>query len=563
MKAQIGRANRVCEPDALIWLRCSAFRSRGFPAAKGVNVLKLMVGEMRRLHRDNSEAGCRTRGLSVACFFPFARGKQYLHLFSIFLLLFFVAAPAGGAGVPQPARSGRLLIASDIHFNPFTDPALVAALQRRDASKWEEILDRSGLKDYSRYSQDTNWWLLESALNAMRAAVPRPAVIMITGDLLAHNFPQLYRNATQDSDQEHYRDFVTKTVEFIGLELRQRFGDSQVLITPGNNDDDCGDYQIEAGGAFLTGTAAVVASLARAGGDFLESWQAMGDFALQPKEIPGVRIIGLNTVFFSPRYRAADFEQGCSAVDSAAAEQNLAWLAKNLAQAKAADKKVWLMSHIPPGIDGYATMMHYRGLSRDASVPSDELCRDAIVPAWDPVWTSQFVHLAEEFQGTITASFAGHTHADDYRIYGGNGGLEGFTLINPPVSPVYGQNPAFRVVTFLEDGRLRDQSTYYLTNLSTAKVGSPGRWRMEYRFAEAWGQPQLDAAGMSAISKKISQSPAARAQWLKFYDVSSPAAKPPLDGAAALLCAGSNLDPESYQKCYCPLKETLKTAPKQ
>ena len=51
-------------------------------------------------------------------------------------------------------------------------------------------------------------------------------------------------------------------------------------------------------------------------------------------------------------------------------------------------------------------------------------------------------------------------------------------LIDPPVSPIYGQNPAFRVVSFTEGGRLADQSTYYLTNLTLRRE---------------WGSGQVDA----------------------------------------------------------------------
>jgi hypothetical protein len=70
------------------------------------------------------------------------------------------------------------------------DPSLVADLAAADPSQWEAILQRSKPTTFSPYRQDTNWWLLRSALEAMVRAEPHPALMMSTGDLLAHDFPK-------------------------------------------------------------------------------------------------------------------------------------------------------------------------------------------------------------------------------------------------------------------------------------------------------------------------------------------------------------------------------------
>ncbi len=61
---------------------------------------------------------------------------------------------------------------------------------------------------------------------------------------------------------------MLKTVAFIAWELRKRFKKSQILLTPGNNDNECGDYDIEADGPFLSDTAELARRLARADGRF-------------------------------------------------------------------------------------------------------------------------------------------------------------------------------------------------------------------------------------------------------------------------------------------------------
>ena len=42
------------------------------------------------------------------------------------------------------------------------------------------------------------------------------------------------------------------------------------------------------------------------------------------------------------------------------------------------------MMHIPPGIDGYSSMVRYRSLSKAASSAPPDLCSQAIVPMWKP-----------------------------------------------------------------------------------------------------------------------------------------------------------------------------------
>jgi hypothetical protein len=456
-----------------------------------------------------------------------------------------------GTAHSLPKRtSQQFLIASDLHFNPFADPALVAELTAAPVRKWEGILNRSRPTAYSQYGQDTNWWLLRSAFDAMRRTDPNPALVMITGDLLAHGFPQAYAKATQDTKPEHYRAFVAKTVSFVTAELRQRYNKSQILLTPGNNDNECGDYDIEGGGPFLKDSARAARGLARAHGQFTADWKSLGSFTVRPRSTPGVRIISVNSVFFSNRYQAASFADSCSAVDSKAATRTFAWLESALTHAEQNREKVWLMFHIPPGIDGYATMTKYRSLSQAGG--SHDLCTDAIVPMWKPYWTELFDHLVAEHQNTITAMFAGHDHTDDFRVIHAGGNNAQFVLINPPVSPIYGQNPAFRIVNFAGGGQLVDQTTYYLTNLQAAQSDVPGVWAREYSYVEKWHSPRLDAASLNTIYQQLKSDPEASTQWLTLLNVSSTHDPVPANGVRTLQCADEALDPASYKACYCP-----------
>ncbi len=468
--------------------------------------------------------------------------------FSLLIVLMLLTGN-GLLGAQQPAQ--QFLIASDLHFNPFADPALVTRLAAAHPRQWEAILDQSKLTAYSQNHQDTNWPLLQSSLDAMQSTQPHPPVVMITGDLLAHGFPASFKKATNDANREHYRAFVRKTVTFLGWELQKRFPKAQILLTPGNNDDACGDYDVEADGPFLSDTAGLTRKLSRAGAGVARGWKSLGSYSLDPHAIPGIRILSVNSVFFSNKYQSASLAHACATADSTSAIRTFTWLETNLAQAKVANKKVWLMFHIPPGIDGFSTLMSLRRLMLAGNTQPQDLCHNAIVPMWKPDWTARFNTILKNNQDTVLATFAGHNHTDDFRVIPA-AGAAGFVLIDPPISPIYGQNPSFRVVTFRGDGTLTDQSTFYLTNLKTASKDVPGKWAKEYSFVEEWqGQP-LNASTLNNVDHRIQSDPAVRARWLTLLNVSSADDHVPEIAVPALSCAIGSLDPASYLSCYCP-----------
>ena len=472
------------------------------------------------------------------------------------LTLVLMLAALGACHVPasatQTTRGKTFLIASDIHFNPMSDENLVAALSASDPTQWETILARSKSTSFSQYGEDTNWWLLQSSLDQMRATLPHPAFIIMTGDLLAHQFPQTYLKATHDTNRENYRNFVLKTVEFLALEFHKRFPDTKVLLTPGNNDEECGNYSIRAGGAFLHDTSDLARKLAQADAQFTSSWEALGSYDIPHPTIRGARIISLNTVFFSDKYHAAKFSENCDRIDSTAAADLFAWLESRLNAAQQAHEKVWLMFHIPPGIDSYSTVIKYQTLSKTAVPPATEkLCASAIVPMWQPKWTAQFQTLLAKYEGTVIVSLAGHTHTDDFRLINSAGAKPEFVLISPAISPVYRQNPAFRVVTFANDGSLSDESVYYLTNLEFASSKTRGEWAKEYTFSQEWKLGRPDAASLAILYEQIKTNPEVRDEWVKLYNVSSAAAYLPANTTPGLYCAVEELDPETYSNCYC------------
>ena len=444
---------------------------------------------------------------------------------------------------PAPAVAGQVLVMSDLHFDPMADPGLVDQLAAVEPEQWSAVLDSSSDRSLGRYGRDSNWMLLRSALRHMAETLPKPVFVLISGDFLAHGFRSEFDAAAKDHSDAAYRIFVRKTMQFLGLQLEQNFPATPILPALGNNDEECGDYQLQPGGPFLADTLPILRRLVgTAGGPGIDrDWKGYGNYTARAG---GIRVLSTNTNFLSIHYRNA-----CgSSADGDPGRATLAWLEAELAAAKEAGERVWLVYHIPPGIDGFATLRQ-------------GACPDTMIPMWDQTHAAAFLALLRRYADTVAAGFAGHTHMDDFRLIGDAEGRYGFALITPAVSPIFGQNPAFRTVAYDTQGGILDQTTYDLTNLpqATAAGGVSPEWRAEYTFTRQWSLPRVDLPSLDHLYSVITDAPAQREQWHTIFPVSSPVYWTAFSGGSGQLaqavrafrCASGNVVPADYQQCYC------------
>ena len=83
-------------------------------------------------------------------------------------------------------------------------------------------------------------------------------------------------------------------------------------------------------------------------------------------------------------------------------------------------------------------------------------------------------------------------------------------------------------------------------------------WKREYRFAELWQLPALDAASLT-LPSRISTDESARAQWFSVYPVGRTANWNLPDGVKSLPaetfraydCAMKHVDADEYRQCLC------------
>lgn len=164
-----------------------------------------------------------------------------LQIASSFWLLVSLAFPLAGRGQPQSsfvhggqrrgsATSAKVpnptipaLFVSDIHFDPFHDPARVQELVDAPPSRWSSILSSlpssnqaqafAALQEKcSSRGVDTPYALLHSSLDAMRSWLPDAKFITVSGDLVAHSFWCRFTTLLPGSKQRDYQAFMVKSL---------------------------------------------------------------------------------------------------------------------------------------------------------------------------------------------------------------------------------------------------------------------------------------------------------------------------------------------------------------
>ncbi len=456
----------------------------------------------------------------------------------------FSSATTRLAGHEQRAGTGLVVSISDIHFDPYYDRDLFDRLIKSDHTKWQGIFAGSSVQNYGIYGKNTNYLLFKSALENIYQQAPHPDFIIVSGDFLTHDFQEHYETYTGNKNKKALNEFVRKTIAFVSWMIEKQFPQTPVYPAIGNNDSDCGDYAIEPGGQFLRTTASEWKRLLRNRSNvrsFMRTFPAMGFYSVAAPNNKNHRLIVLNTTFVSNKYNK--YENSCKRPITEPGREELKWLESELSRAKAAGSRVWLVYHIPPGIDVFASLKEAtRGNAAH------------VEPFWQPDYNQQFLELVMRYSAVIAGSFAGHIHMDSFElIKGPQGQSASLVHITPAFSPVYNNNPAFEVFAYdRNSSNLKDYTAYYFDLASAAaQKNGPVRWTEEYTFTTAYGQPAFSLQSLEAVYEGISiNGRDFRTKFDRYYDVSN-TASPGIDPANwhAYWCGIRNLTIPEYTAC--------------
>jgi sphingomyelin phosphodiesterase acid-like 3 len=416
------------------------------------------------------------------------------------------------------ANSIQALFVSDIHFEPFRDPGKSAQLAGAPVGDWNAILAAPASADAAAQwmklekacptrGEDTSYALYQSSLHAIHAQAGHAKFVILSGDLIAHNFSCKFAAVFPKAAPAHYRAFVEKTIVFVMANLRAALPGVPVYAALGNNDSDCGDYQLDADSTFLKESAGVFAADLHGA----EQSQALKDFASGgyysaslPAPVKNTLLVVLDDIFMSGRYKTCGGN-----VDAAPAAAQIAWLKHQLDEARDKKEKVWVMAHIPPGVDSYATARAWMALCAGGT-PKMFLSSEALP------------EVLAGYGDVVQLAIFAHTHMDEVRL-----------LIPPNVddahrpvavkmvasiSPIDGNNPSFTVATVDPvHATLKDYRVIAASN----QTGIDTVWSEEYDFAKAYHEPAFTAAAVGNMIAGFKADPAAQTSasqdYLRYY----------------------------------------------
>jgi sphingomyelin phosphodiesterase acid-like 3 len=473
--------------------------------------------------------------------------RSSLSLLKLVLLALAVVAPPFVAHA-APAPAVEALLVSDVHFEPFWDPAKVLQLEAAPSSQWKAILaapaspDQTGRFDALQKTcktrgNDTTYTLLQSSLTAMRAQAHSARFITISGDLIAHAFPCKYNALFPNATPAQYEAFVVKTLEFVLTEFRAEFPSAPVYAALGNNDSGCADYQLDASSAFLAASGkAFTAKLPLKESKIAEAdFAAGGNFSVAlPAPFQHARLVIIDDLFQSRKYKTCGGKE-----DSAGSTAQIAWLRTELDKARKNHEKIWVMGHIPPGIDPYATISKMRnvcgGKDPDFFLNNDDL-----------------PNTLAEYGDVIRLAIFAHTHMDEMRLLDNRSGKPVALKMVPSISPVDGNNPSFTIASI--DPRtaiLRDYRVIAASN----QTGIDTKWEQEYDYAQAYHEPAYSANEVQSLLNSFSADPKAETAESQAYLQNYFVKDKSLELKAfwpQYTCALEHYTADGYHACRCP-----------
>jgi sphingomyelin phosphodiesterase acid-like 3 len=396
----------------------------------------------------------------------------------------------GGSSSIGGNGDAEVLVFSDVHFNPFYDQQLFQRLDESDPSQWEGIFESSTVTAPSIPGADTNYPLFKIALASIRANLGSSQVVVYSGDLLGHQIANLYQSNSGSSDATAMQTFTDKTATFVMQQIRSAVGDIPVVFAVGNCDSYTG---YGPNSVFLNNTAEIFYSLMLNGtanhDEFLDTFKTAGYYSV---ELFGERlmVIALNTVLCSTMVPGDNSEL---------VNPQLLWLDAKLASAKAAGQKVWLVMHVPLG----AFVSQTAG-TIDAN---GQISTSAMM--WNTDYQNEFLTILSKYPGVLSMCIGGHTHMDEYRIMSPDYVLG----IAPGISPVFGNDPAYKVFTI-------DQASFVPNNYRTMSIDLhtlPKRFRTYYLFTTAYSVPAYTNQALSTLFLNLATDKTKQSLFRQYY----------------------------------------------
>jgi sphingomyelin phosphodiesterase acid-like 3 len=245
------------------------------------------------------------------------------------------------------------------------------------------------------------------------------------------------------------------------------------------------------------------------------------------------RLIVLDDLLQSVRHKGCGGEPNPVAVKA-----QVDWFAGQLAEARAKKEKVWVMAHIPPGIDPYSTFSKMKNVC-GGDAPTMFLSSERLV------------EVMGEYPDVIRLGVFGHTHMDEMRLFG----KVPIKMVSS-ISPVDGNDPSFTIAKV--DPATATLVDYEVIKTST-RLGVDAKWVKEYTFSTTFHEPVFSAASVEKLMKEFRADPnvdnAMSDAYLSNYGVGTTSRGVKAMALRALwpgyTCAQTNDTEKSFAACVC------------
>lgn len=348
--------------------------------------------------------------------------------------------------IAASATQLEFLALADIHFDPIIgcyresrQPCpLLQQLRQAPVKQWRSLLQAQATP--SHYRQDTNISLLQTSLAEAKSAAKEVAFVVVLGDTLPHDFRRYYKKYSKDHSRQGFHDFALKTLAFMSDELEAAFPNTSVFMVVGNNDTYSGNYQSVPRGEFFAKAAADWSLLIKNKADrsrMLQQFPLAGYYAVDVPGNEAIRLVVVNSSLFSKRSRNTDA--------ALAAKWQLQWLQRELKQAQLRQQKVLIALHIPPMVDMYLlNRWHLFSIS----------------DFWQQDFLNQFKEVLQPYDDEIVAMITGHLHYGWSQWLKLADGKQIPIVSVPSISPIFGNNPTFKVFELTSQGGLQEKRSY-------------------------------------------------------------------------------------------------------
>ena len=348
----------------------------------------------------------------------------------------------------------KCLIVSDIHFNPLygsMDTGLRRKLSHSSFEEWKKYFEgfapQTAISSSLLY-MDANYGILRSAIANMKKRLPHPAFIVIAGDFIWHG--------AKPGDSV----LKKKSIQFIARLFKESFPGATIIPAMGNNDTYGADYALQ-DARFLNDFAdAWEPALPKSSGDSLK---AQGYYTCSKD---GLKLIVINSTLLNTGSRYPG------------ARSMLNWLNAQLSDAHT--KNVWIIMHIPPGLNVYSGSGF-----------------------WNPGYTKTFINEVVKYASKVKFSIASHTHFNDFRVFYNadeKPAPVAFMRVVPSICSNHGNNPSFEIAEFNDvTGIVLRETNYYLNLMAITrdKTVTQAEWNDMLNLQSTLKLGQISAVDLS------------------------------------------------------------------